>query len=69
MPHRMVKSDGVAKSIAAYDAEIDYYNEHRYAEHEHEPQGVRWPESEGRSNYRRGRQWRSTPLDRLDDGG
>ncbi len=38
MPHRMVKSDGVAESIAAYDAEIDYDIEHRCAEHEHGPQ-------------------------------
>jgi four helix bundle protein len=28
--------DGVAEQCAAYDAEIDYDNEHRCAEHEHE---------------------------------
>ena len=27
--------DGVAEQCAAYDAEIDYDNEHRCAEHEH----------------------------------
>jgi hypothetical protein len=30
--------DGVAEQCAAYDAEIDYDNEHRCAEHEHESQ-------------------------------
>jgi hypothetical protein len=28
--------DGVAEQCTAYDAEIDYDNEHRCAEHEHE---------------------------------
>ncbi|MBL8812645.1 MAG: four helix bundle protein [Planctomycetaceae bacterium] len=44
MLHRIVamltrmamKVDGVAESVAAYDADIDYDNEHRCAEHEHE---------------------------------
>ena len=44
MLHRIVamltrmamKFDGVAESSAAYDAAIDYDNEHRCAEHEHE---------------------------------
>ena len=27
--------DGVAEQCSAYDAEIDYDNEHRCAEHEH----------------------------------
>ena len=31
-----MKFDGVAEQCAAYDAEIDYDNEHRCAEHEHE---------------------------------
>ena len=44
MPHRMVKSDGVAESIAVSDAEIDYDNEHRCAEHEHEAQTEELPE-------------------------
>ncbi len=28
--------DGGAESVAAYDAQIDYNDQHRYAEHEHE---------------------------------
>jgi hypothetical protein len=44
MLHRIVamlirmamRFDGVAEQCAAYDAEIDYDNEHRCAEHEHE---------------------------------
>ena len=43
MPHRIVamrtrmavKFDGVGESSMEYDAEIDYDNEHRFAEHEH----------------------------------
>ncbi len=39
MPHRMALIfDGVAKPGATTDAEIDYDNEHRCAEHEHEAQ-------------------------------
>jgi four helix bundle protein len=46
MLHRIVamltrmamKFDGVAESIAVYNAEIDYDYEHRWAEHEHESQ-------------------------------
>lgn len=53
MPHRIVamltrmamKFDGVAEQGAAYDAEIDYDNEHRYAEHEHESRTEETPES------------------------
>ena len=30
-----MKFDGVAEPVAAYDADIDYDNEHRCAEHEH----------------------------------
>ena len=52
MLHRIVamltrmamKFDGVAEPSAAYDAEIDYDNEHRYAEHEHESQTEESPE-------------------------
>jgi hypothetical protein len=33
-----MKFDGVAEPVAAYDADIDYQNEHRCAEHEHEVQ-------------------------------
>jgi hypothetical protein len=36
--------DGVAEQCAAYDAEIDYDNEHRRAEHEHESQAEETPE-------------------------
>ena len=36
--------DGVAEQCAAYDAEIDYDNEHRCAEHEHESQAKETPE-------------------------
>jgi hypothetical protein len=39
-----MKFDGVAEPVAAYDAEIDYDNEHRYAEHEHEAQTEETPE-------------------------
>jgi hypothetical protein len=39
-----MKFDGVAESIAAYDAEIDYDNEHRCAEHEHGAQTDGTPE-------------------------
>jgi len=35
---------GVAESIAASDAEIDYDNEHRRAEHEHGSQSDETPE-------------------------
>ena len=43
MLHRIVamltrmamKFDGVAEPVAAFDADIDYDNEHRCAEHEH----------------------------------
>jgi hypothetical protein len=53
MRHRIVamltrmamKFDGVAEPGAAYDAEIDYDNEHRDAEHEHEAQTNETPES------------------------
>ena len=31
-----MKFDGVAEPVAAFDADIDYDNEHRCAEHEHE---------------------------------
>jgi four helix bundle protein len=42
---RMVmRFDGVAAQCAAYDAEIDYDNEHRCAEHEHESQAEETPE-------------------------
>ncbi|TVQ00377.1 MAG: four helix bundle protein [Planctomycetaceae bacterium] len=39
-----MKFDGVAEPVAAYDAELDYDNEHRYAEHEHETQTEETPE-------------------------
>ena len=52
MLHRIVamltrmamKFEGVAEPGAAYDAEIDYDNEHRCAEHEHESQTEETPE-------------------------
>lgn len=52
MLHRIVamltrmamKFDGVAEPNAAYDAAIDYDNEHRGAEHEHESQTKETPE-------------------------
>ena len=52
MLHRIVamlirmamRFDGVAKQCAAYDAEIDYDNKHRCAEHEHESQAEETPE-------------------------
>jgi hypothetical protein len=52
MLHRIVamltrmamKFDGVAEPVAAYDAEIDYDNEHRCTEHEHEVQAEELPE-------------------------
>lgn len=31
-----MKFDGVAEPVSAYEADIDYDNEHRYVEHEHE---------------------------------
>ncbi len=37
--------DGGAESVAAYDAVIDYDNEHRYAELEHESQTEETTES------------------------
>ena len=36
--------DGVAEQCAAYDAEINYDNEHRCAEHAHESQAEETPE-------------------------
>ena len=39
-----MKFDGVAELGATYDAEIDYDNEHRCAEHEHEFQTEELPE-------------------------
>jgi four helix bundle protein len=39
-----MRFDGVAEQCAAYDAEIDYDNEHRCAEHEHESQAEETPE-------------------------
>ncbi len=39
-----MKFDGVAELVAAYDAEIDYDNEHRCAEHEHGAQTDEAPE-------------------------
>ena len=39
-----MKFDGVADPVAAYDAEIDHDNEHRYSEHEHESQTEETPE-------------------------
>jgi hypothetical protein len=39
-----MKFGGVAESIAEYNAEIDYDNEHRYAEHERELQTEETPE-------------------------
>jgi hypothetical protein len=39
-----MRFDGVAEQCAAYDAEIDYDNEHRCAEHEHESQAAETPE-------------------------
>ena len=52
MLHRIVamltrmamKFDGVAEPVAAYDADIDYDNEHRCAEHEHEVHAEGLPE-------------------------
>ena len=52
MLHRIVamltrmamRFDDVAEQCAAYDAEIDYDNEHRCAEHEHESQAAETPE-------------------------
>ena len=52
MLHRIVamltrmamRFDGVAEQCAAYDAGIDYDNEHRCAEHEHESQAEETPE-------------------------
>jgi four helix bundle protein len=52
MLHRIVamltrmamRFDGVAERCAAYDSEIDYDNEHRCAEHEHESQAEETPE-------------------------
>jgi hypothetical protein len=49
MPHRIVamltrmamKFDSVGESSLEYDAEIDYDNEHRDAEHEHDTQSRR----------------------------
>jgi hypothetical protein len=39
-----MRFDGVAEQCAAYDAEIDYDNEHRCAEHAHESQAEETPE-------------------------
>ncbi len=39
-----IKFDGVAEPGAAYDATIDYDNEHRCAEHEHEVRAEELPE-------------------------
>jgi hypothetical protein len=39
-----MKFAGDAEPVAACDAEIDYDNEHRYAEHEHEAQTEVTPE-------------------------
>jgi hypothetical protein len=39
-----MKFDGVAQSIAEYNAEIDYEYEHRCAEQEHELQTRETPE-------------------------
>ena len=39
-----MKLDGVAEPVATYEAEIDYEDEHRYAEHEHEAQTENTPE-------------------------
>jgi hypothetical protein len=39
-----MKLDGVAEPVATYEAEIDYDNEHRCAEHEHEAQAEELPE-------------------------
>ena len=36
--------DGVSEPVAAFDAEIDYDNEHRYTEHEHESRIEETPE-------------------------
>jgi hypothetical protein len=52
MLHRIVamltrmamRFDGVAEQCAAYDAGIDYDNEHRCAEYEHESQAEETPE-------------------------
>ena len=44
-----MKFDGVAELVAAYDAEIDCDNEHRYAEHKHEAQTEETPEPWGAS--------------------
>ncbi len=52
MLHRIVamltrmamKFDGVVESVAAYYVEIDYDDEHRYAEHEHETQTEETPD-------------------------
>ena len=39
-----MKFDGVAEPGTAYNAAIDYDNEHRCAEHEHESQNEETPE-------------------------
>jgi hypothetical protein len=39
-----MRFDGVAEQCAAYDAQIDYDHEHRFAEHEHESQAEETPE-------------------------
>jgi four helix bundle protein len=53
MLHRIVamltrmamKFDAVAEPVAGYDADIDYDNEHRCAEHEHEVHAEELPEA------------------------
>ncbi|MBL8812568.1 MAG: hypothetical protein JNM43_20560 [Planctomycetaceae bacterium] len=39
-----MKFDGIAELVAAFDADIDYDNEHRCAEHEHEVKAEALPE-------------------------
>jgi hypothetical protein len=40
----MLANNGVTEAGTAHDAEIDYENEHRFAEHEHESQTEEEPE-------------------------
>jgi hypothetical protein len=54
----MLANNGVTEAGTAHDAEIDYENEHRFAEHEHESQTEEEPEP-----------WDAVEADRGDFGG
>ena len=43
LTRKAMQFDGVAEWSTEYDAEIDYDNEHRFAEHEHESQTEETP--------------------------